>query len=413
VRFKYGGIVKFCLILVFLIISGVEVQAQWEEYTLPVFGGRFPISHQSYSFASLGHYLFCSSDIGVYISEDSGLTWSARNNGLSTLNVTAIGSCGNSLFAGTTSDFYRSKDTGRSWQLLFTAYSSVFKSRVKRIFTHGQNIYVVNDRLGVFRSTDGGENWGDADAGLSTKSVLSVCANDSFIFVGTTDGVFRSSDYGSKWVAVHDSLATPTVTALTAENRFVYRGCYTSTKGSLFYSSSSNGLSWDSSFYVSSGSSGAFGQINDILAVDSFVIIAPFFSSSNPYLDFSTDNGKHWLRLDSNTHQGIPTGPQSPNSLFLFNGYLFATRDGAIFRRSIRSLSEQASFALVENQISEIPFPNPATTFIKIPKPRSMHSTAWILNQLGQQVESLQSNNQIQTGHGIPAASLLGNTIAL
>ena len=55
---------------------------------------------------------------------------------------------------------------------------------------------------GVFKSTDGGENWGPAVIGLGDARPTTLAidpADPAILYVGTDKGVFRSGNAGVTW----------------------------------------------------------------------------------------------------------------------------------------------------------------------------------------------------------------------
>jgi hypothetical protein len=89
---------------------------------------------------------------------------------------------------------------------------------------------------GVFKSTDGGDTWGAANAGLPTTDAVWALAIDpstpQTLYAGTLfgDGVFKSTDGGGTWNALNTGLTNTRYTRVQAlaidptEPRRVYAG---------------------------------------------------------------------------------------------------------------------------------------------------------------------------------------------
>ncbi|MBC8449195.1 MAG: hypothetical protein H8D78_15725, partial [Chloroflexi bacterium] len=78
---------------------------------------------------------------------------------------------------------------------------------------------------GIFRSTDGGANWGYTNTGLSNLDIRALAvspnfANDQTLFAGTWDGVFRSTNRGGNWSAVNTGLSNRDVRTLAVSPNF-------------------------------------------------------------------------------------------------------------------------------------------------------------------------------------------------
>ena len=69
-------------------------------------------------FPSSGNLLYAATDAGVFRSDNSGLSWSARNEGLTNLSVQSLAGSPTVLFAGTDAGAFRSADGGASWQAI-------------------------------------------------------------------------------------------------------------------------------------------------------------------------------------------------------------------------------------------------------------------------------------------------------
>jgi len=110
---------------------------------------------------------------------------------------------------------FRSADGGRTWNndlpRLFKRYVARYEagldlSRELRGELHGLtalggDAILAATSLGVFRSTDGGENWAQSNRGLNipiARSVFSSPASDR-VFVGTPGGLYQSTDGGRTW----------------------------------------------------------------------------------------------------------------------------------------------------------------------------------------------------------------------
>jgi photosystem II stability/assembly factor-like uncharacterized protein len=153
---------------------------------------------------------------GVYLSEDGGATWSARNGGgagalpLSIVNAVAIqptdhdvilaggpGGCGaDGALSGR--GVYRSADRGLTW-------TRVLDSNVEDIvFVPGSaTVYAGLVGAGVYKSTDGGATWTNPGSGLSVSGPrlrLAMAPSDSdVLYVLAGKRLYRSGDGAATW----------------------------------------------------------------------------------------------------------------------------------------------------------------------------------------------------------------------
>ena len=159
---------------------------------------------------------------GVYLSEDAGATWQARNgSGLNTMplsivnavaiqptdsNVILAGGAGNCDSDGGLSGagIYRSTDKGLSW-------TKVRSNNVEDIvFVPGTStVYAGLIGLGVQKSTDGGATWTSANSGITVSGsrmrLAMAPSNSSILYVLMASAVYRSDNGGTSWAQKNTS----------------------------------------------------------------------------------------------------------------------------------------------------------------------------------------------------------------
>ena len=94
---------------------------------------------------------------------------------------------------------FKSIDSGGSWKLRGSVAGVSF---VVVDPTNSSTIYAATQR-GVFKSTDGGENWAGADSGLAGIAYFATIAIDPLtpatLYAVTDRGVFKSTDAARSW----------------------------------------------------------------------------------------------------------------------------------------------------------------------------------------------------------------------
>ncbi len=176
---------------------------------------------------------------GVYKSTDAGKTWNhvgLENTGNSgavlihpkNADLVYVAAIGNPFAPNPERGVYRSKDGGSTWEkVLFvsdktgavdlefapdnpnTIYASMWRAERKP-----WTIISGGEEGGVYKSTDGGDNWKQLTDGLPTglrgKSDLAVSAGDPnrvYVLMEAPEkdgGVYRSDDQGETWNQVTD-----------------------------------------------------------------------------------------------------------------------------------------------------------------------------------------------------------------
>jgi photosystem II stability/assembly factor-like uncharacterized protein len=385
------------LIAILILLFGVaNVQGQWSMTRGPGYSGNSQTPPTLTPIVAIGSNFYCGSSTGgVYVSTDTGMNWSSVNSGLTNLNVTSLGVCGYYLFAGTgesgaNGSLFRSTDGGSSWNGVLDVFSTNFYSATSSIVASGTNIFAANDTFGIFRSTDSGATWHDASTGLSNSHVLVLAANDDLIYAGTRGGgVFLSTNNGDIWIQVDSVLPTQisTVKSLAIIGNYVLAGGYYLWYDytNLFFSSSDSGRSWRGS--LEEGGDYDAWQIPSIVVLDSIIFVIDGQSGS---VLISRDTGKTWLWLDDGT--ASYGRPSDPNSLLVADGFLFATDNGYVWRRTLTDVfgSSSVTNAMGDEESCAV-YPNPATntTTIEFTSVTSSFANIKIFNLLGQDVANL------------------------
>ena len=183
-------------------------------------------------------------DAGVYYSSNNGNTWVQRNNGLGTLYIQALalGSDG-TLYAGTPANgIFRSTDGGNNWSL--SSYSNNADIQALTISGDG-SIFATTFRTpgGVIKSTDRGNTWSRVINGLSDLQGTAILYNPitRHIFNATfSQGAFRTTNLGDSWYKINNGLPPLTVDGISVNT---VRGfAVNSTSGRMYIGTVGSGV---------------------------------------------------------------------------------------------------------------------------------------------------------------------------
>jgi hypothetical protein len=223
---------------------------------------------------------------GLYRSDDGGITWSQKNNGLIDSSVQSIDIFGSNLYIGTQNCLYRSVDRAENWQVLKKNSSMYFRAAVEvngAIYAGTCPIVSVGS-LGITCSEDEGENWASADNAVKYKLVRDIITDGSVLLAATWgEGVYHSENGGASW--------QPFTTGLTCSevNQF-------SVSGNTFYAATDGGV-----FRWTVGEEGWSLKSN---GVTKLCVRAVKGSGSIVYAGterdgvfFSVDNGEKWFQM--------------------------------------------------------------------------------------------------------------------
>lgn len=199
-------------------------------------------------------------------------------------SIQCLASGGNNIFAGTNYGIYLSTDTGNSWTDVNIGLTKHF---VKSITINGSDIFAVTSDTGIFLSTNNGRNWTLINKGITSASISSVVVCGSDIFAGTADGVFVSSNKGSTWSPVNNGFPSKkNITVMAVCGSKIFAGTF----GEGIFTSDDNGLHWES---VNNGIDHISMFINS-LAVDSNNIYTGIDCLGVYKMEC---NGKNWTKV--------------------------------------------------------------------------------------------------------------------
>jgi photosystem II stability/assembly factor-like uncharacterized protein len=200
---------------------------------------------------------------GVYKSGDAGRTWQLASSGLPKEDVRALAFSHSSpptLYAsvGPRGDVFASADGAQSWAHVGNYELTGFGSRLAVAPGNADLLFVTEDVRGAYRSLDGGHNWLPANQGLpkdnngshNVQSLAIDPTDPNVVYAGTGwgsfggNGVYKSSDGGQNWSPANRGMIDYSITALAidpANPQSIYAGG----NGGELFKSADAGQSWD------------------------------------------------------------------------------------------------------------------------------------------------------------------------
>jgi hypothetical protein len=231
----------------------------------------------------MNNYIFAAQASNVYRSTNNGNSWTMVST-LNSFSSLRFASIGNNLFAGIWggAGVYVSSDSGLSWT---AAGSGITSNYVNTLVANGSNLFAGSN--GIFLSTDNGLSWTPVNTGLTNLNVLSLAVNGDNVYAATQGGVFISNNNGTNWTAINNGLvdSTSLTTIAFLGNKLfagTYNGVYISNNNGASWSNVSNGLpnlfvtsfaSLGSNIFAGTSGAGVFkAAINALSTIDDITI---------------------------------------------------------------------------------------------------------------------------------------------
>ena len=258
---------SFIISCLVLFINASPLFAQWVRTNGPCGTGG-----EIFTICIRGSSIFAGTDKGVYVSKDNGKSWLNINpavppGGPYPVSCFALAVEGQNLFASMGANgLYVSLNDGETWT---TAGNGIPASlSVMKMAVSGTKVIASTPYL--YQTTDDGLSWSMIDS--SRIYIMSLLAQDSFVFAGAYGGILRSSDYGTTWSQVYSTSVAP-VWAIAKSGDRVFAGV-----GNWLISSIDGGATWN-------GDSSALN-----CTIIRSIVTSPAESGSN-YVFAGTDSG--------------------------------------------------------------------------------------------------------------------------
>ncbi len=263
------------------------------------------------------------------------MTWSKVNDGLLSIDATALGGASSaSDFVGTSANgvFHITGDTA-SWADANNGLTATEIVALAADPTSPSTFWAAVQNGGVFRSTDGGATWSSARSGIPGTYVVFVAAdpaNANNPWAGGPDALYKSVNAGGSWTKT--SLLDGSVRSFGFDAKTpstLYAGTYLS-----LYRSTDSGATWTMPTNVTGGF-GQFGTVNAIVVdpSNSRNVYAGTANGDTYGFFRSTDGGTSWANSNAGLNlgpygsvTGLAVDPSTSSTLFA------TTSNGGVFR---------------------------------------------------------------------------------
>ncbi|MES2678822.1 MAG: hypothetical protein V4635_03010 [Bacteroidota bacterium] len=191
-----------------------------------------------------GSTLFAATSNGLFKSTDGGVSFASADNGIPAGSMSSIGALGSRLFAGTGGDgLYYSVDNGDNW--IEVTDTDILNNYISEIVVLGTNVFVVagNFTPKLFLSTDSGLTWDEVsqDLPLNNSNISEVFVNGTALYACVYGvGIYKTTDNGDNWTMVSNGLTNNLIYNSVQKGSVLIVG----TQGSGAFLSSDEGANW-------------------------------------------------------------------------------------------------------------------------------------------------------------------------
>jgi hypothetical protein len=154
--------------------------------------------------------LFAGTEAGIYVSVNSGSTWTLSGTSTSSMGFIAFApSAPNTAYASATTGVFKTTDGGTTWASASTGLPSTLEDGLLTVSPTSPNTVFLVVENNVYKTTNGGASWASSTSGAAgaffygNVSIDPTNANTMFLTAVGSCGLCKSTDGGATWAAVN------------------------------------------------------------------------------------------------------------------------------------------------------------------------------------------------------------------
>ncbi|AEE52932.1 T9SS type A sorting domain-containing protein [Haliscomenobacter hydrossis] len=349
---------------------------------------------ETYAMESSGERIVvAATEKGIFVSRDLAASYVRANKGLSdSLNVTYLKFYGSSLYASTQNGgVFVSADTGKTWTALNAGLTNL---HVKKIYASSNHVYILDDSYGVFQLN--GSTWNSIQAGLPANTLLSSMAfYGSKILMGTLgQGVFTREVASGSWTAVNTGLGNLRVTSVATNGSKLFAG----TDGAGVFVANLDAANWTPTAATSISHTTLMGldgsKIQDMAYYAGYI-----FASYRGGLVASSDNGQTWIA--GGNQFNLPSYTSVHKISFVTTRVFVSTEFNSVYSNALSELpavvtSTKDFNPALNAAIRIVPNPNDGRFAIQLENGNTKVEGVTLFDNMGRRIQDFHNPNDLQ-----------------
>ena len=191
---------------------------------------------------------------GILWSDDGAETWNTPNQLVQVNELGIHPTNPSTLYAAHSGGVYRSTNQARNWELIGNGLPDILNYTSLAVDpSDGETVYTGGTpgfgggSAGVYKTTDGGDNWAEAVNGFDLVSVTALGidpGNPSTLYAGGRDGIQKSTDGAGSWMTLDIVIAPFGEVSAVAVDPFNSSVVYAATNTNGVFKSADGGTTW-------------------------------------------------------------------------------------------------------------------------------------------------------------------------
>ncbi len=356
----------------------------------------------TYSMASSGlAYVVAATEKGVFVSKDLANSYKKCNKGLTdSLNVRDLAIWGNKLLAATkNAGVFISADSGATWTPFNASLMAV---NISKLIATSNYIYLFTESGEVYESQ--GSYWTSIQAGLpSGVKPTSLTAYGNILALGTMgNGVYRRPYFTDIWKAFNTGLTNLNVTSVTSQRGKLFAG----TEGSGVFVTDTllTAVNWKTTAPTTISHTTLIGlNGKNIQAMNTYA--GYVWASYKGGLLATSDYGATWIA--GGNQFNLPSYTDVTKVEFVTTRVFVTTENNGLYSNALSELPVVNGIDEQANSIGTFNlYPNPSdgNFSINLEAIKGAVKQVIVYDQLGKKVTSVQPNALLTLKMDVPAA---------